>query len=329
MTLKIEVTVPEEHIHGDGASKYLASALSAIGYSRHVSDERAIGKAPELAMPYAKSTMDIIQEHLDAPGEIAAAPASVLDEPSVQAAVAKRERGKPSPGRARRTKEEIAEDDEAERVAAIYAAGGGVTDQNSANKELAIVEGHDPRPAISTGEERVDPAAAAQDAADEAAETASSDGAPTLNDLRRLMGDVQRKHGMATATRIPFLLGKPIAEITDAELPEAIAKVQTLLDGDTPAAAQAVTTATVAAGAEQAPVATKEDLIAAMLEYADFADGTREQAKMKWTMVDVPVVFDKLFGVQKLSEVPASGYGLAVAGIREMLAKDPFNRKRG
>jgi hypothetical protein len=324
MTLKIEVTVPDDYVHGKGAADYLASALSAIGYERRSPTLREVASAAHdeglrvdfgLTKPRTETAVDAAT--LDPEPEVRA---SVLDEPAVQAAIAKRERGKPSPGRARRTKEEIAEDEAADRAGHVGA------------EVMKTIEAAD-RAMISSGEERINPEDAetvAQDAADEAAETAAAGtGAPTLNDLRKLMGDVQRKHGMATATRIPFLLGKPIAEITDAELPEALAKVQTLLDGDTPAAAQAVTTATVAAGAEPAPTATKEDLVAAMLEYADFADGTREQAKMKWTMVDVPVVFDKLFGVQKLSEVPADGYGKAVAGIREMLDKDPFNRKRG
>ena len=73
---------------------------------------------------------------------------------AAQAEAPKRERGKPAPGRARRTKEEIAEDEAADKAEA-----------SAAPTEEA--------PLISTGEERIDPTTAedaAQDAADEAAE---------------------------------------------------------------------------------------------------------------------------------------------------------------
>lgn len=313
MTLKIEITASDDDVRNGLTASIIAGALGALGFVR------ASGlpeNATYVASPTGEKRMDRLAAHFEQelsehvrPEE----PTSVLDEPSVQAAVAKRERGKPSPGRARRTKEEIAEDEVAER---LDVGGPGVTHaQESGHGERPTV------PAISTGEERVDPATAAQDAADEAAETAAgTTGAPTLDDLRRLMGAVSRKHGLPFATQIPAKLGKPIAELTDDELPNAIAQVQALLDADDPNAAPVTTAA--------APAATKQDLLNAMFEYADFADGTRNQADMKWTMVDVPVVFDKLFGVQKLSEVPADGYGKAIAGIREMLAKDPFNRKR-
>lgn len=67
----------------------------------------------------------------------------------------KRERGKPAPGKARRTKEEIAEDEAADAAEAAAPATEG------------------PKPAISTGEERIDPTTEAdqvQDAKDEADE---------------------------------------------------------------------------------------------------------------------------------------------------------------
>ncbi|WP_146071415.1 hypothetical protein [Bosea lathyri] len=233
---------------------------------------------------------------------------SVLDEPSVQQAIAKRERGQPSPGKARRTKAEIAEDEAADAV-------------DDANITTHIP----PALNISSGEERVDPSIVAQDAADEAAESAAArtSGAPTLDDLRRLMGDVQRKHGMAVAAKLPGLIGKGVGELTDEELPKAISAVQFVLENglsnvsDEPAKTEAT------------PAATKQDLVAAMLDYALFADGQNaDHAKMPHTMEDVAVVFGKLFGaeVSKLSQVPADGYAKAIAGIAEMKSKDVFKR---
>ena len=102
----------------------------------------------------------------------------VLEEP-------KRERGKPSAGRARRTKEEIAEDEAAD-----------LADQ-TANAEPAN---------ISTGEERIDPNQPedspedqAQDAADEAAEVAASRDAEkplTNDDLKAEMTAYVQRFGM-------------------------------------------------------------------------------------------------------------------------------------
>lgn len=89
----------------------------------------------------------------------------------------KRERGKPSNGRARRTKEEIAEDEAAD---AADAASG-----TSAN--------------VSTNEERVDPAdVAAQDAQDEAEEVATTAAADTFtnDDLKAEMTAYVQKYGM-------------------------------------------------------------------------------------------------------------------------------------
>lgn len=102
-----------------------------------------------------------------------------------------RERGKPAPGRARRTKEEIAEDDAAdaaEENEAKLNAGSFQPDQNIS----------------ASPEDRVDPensADAAQDEADEAAEAEASAGPITLDDIRKVVGEYQRDFGMDAATK--------------------------------------------------------------------------------------------------------------------------------
>lgn len=94
----------------------------------------------------------------------------------------KRERGKPSPGRARRTKEEIAEDEAADKA-------------DAANAEPA-----EPQPNITAEpENRVDPASEAeaeQDAEDEAADEANAP-APeaTRDDVRAAMLAYQGAYG--------------------------------------------------------------------------------------------------------------------------------------
>ena len=114
---------------------------------------------------------------------VEAAPAAQGEEPAAAADAPKRERGKPAPGRARRTKEEITEDEAADAADASEAQAN-----------------------ISTGEERIDPAQtdseadAAQDAADEAEEVAANRDAEkplTNDDLKAEMTRYVQTFGMA------------------------------------------------------------------------------------------------------------------------------------
>lgn len=98
---------------------------------------------------------------------------AAADEPTgvTAADTPKRERGKPAPGRARRTKEEIAEDEAAD---AADAAAASDQPQN-----------------IQTGGERINPEEAAQDATDEAAEDAANadpEKPLTLDDVKNAVG---------------------------------------------------------------------------------------------------------------------------------------------
>lgn len=112
------------------------------------------------------------------------------------ASAGQRERGKPGPGRARRTKAEIAEDEAAE-----------------------VAEASGEKAQISTGENRVgpedSPETEAQDAADEAAEAAQNQSASaTLEDVRSAAGEYMKKFGpVATqadgAAILQAALGKP------------------------------------------------------------------------------------------------------------------------
>lgn len=101
------------------------------------------------------------------------------EEPAETAAEAPRERGKPSGGRSRRTKEEIAEDEAADAADAAAAAAAGA--QN-----------------ISTGEECKDPAEdVEQDKKDEAADAVNAPAAEaTVEGLRSVMGEYAKVYGM-------------------------------------------------------------------------------------------------------------------------------------
>lgn len=212
MSLKIEVIVPEDYIATKQAASYLADAMAAIGFSRGVS----------LAMPQEVrgATAEEACAEIEAERATSAAVAIISGKPVADDTPAVvRERGKPAPGRARRTKEEIAEDEAADKA---DAAG-------STTEEPAL---------ISTGEERVDPAdVAAQDAVDEAKEVEEHRKALTVDDLKSVMGGYVKKFGMeATQEDGP----KIFTEALGAPPAGQPAWKVSLLDGDQERLAKAV-----------------------------------------------------------------------------------------
>jgi hypothetical protein len=136
----------------------------------------------------------------------------------------KRERGQPSPGRARRTKAEIAEDE-------------------AADKTDASAPASEPVALISTGEERIDPTTpedTTQDAADEAAE-AEATKAPELthDDVRAALKKYLDAYGTPAAMEdgpkvLKLLFGEKAAKVSDvptdqASLAKAIAGIEEML----------------------------------------------------------------------------------------------------
>jgi hypothetical protein len=126
-----------------------------------------------------------------------------------------RERGKPAQGRARRTKEEIAEDEAADAAEAAAKTAGEETGAVVADRQ------------ISTGGERVDPENpedAAQDAADEAAETAAAKAETgnklTHDDVRNALGAYVKAYGMPAAQEdgpkvITLMFGEGKSKVSD------------------------------------------------------------------------------------------------------------------
>lgn len=218
--------------------------------------------------------------------------------------------GQPSPGKTRRTKAEIAEDEAAEKLAA--------SQRVASIKEDVLAGATEQQTAYDSPED------AAQDAADEAAETAANKTGLTLDDLRHAAARYQKKFGMAAAVAgIPALLGCAMVDVPEADLAAAIAKIDEAVKGDAPGPVE-----DAAPAAAEKP-ATKEDVQAAMLRYAARFDGqTVDFNAMPNTMTDAPKIFTLLFGegVVKLSQVPADGYAKTVAAFDEAIAKDPFNR---
>lgn len=162
-------------IHADNVAE-LDAQLRFFGYVRKdapVSVEvapaasRAVEKSPTLAAPYGG-------------GQQTNDPAPT------------RERGKPAPGKAKRTKEEIEEDKAAD-------AADAARQQSAEDSGIQAENPEDVKPSISTGEERRAPGDP-QDADDEAAETArNSDGVTTLDDVRAAMTGYLNVYGMPAA----------------------------------------------------------------------------------------------------------------------------------
>lgn len=195
MTMKIEVTIPEDDIKGGDAAAYLTRAMSAIGFSRGVS----------LSMP--ELTEEQRQDLAKAGPGAAASVQETVQEETVVEVPAIRLHGEPSEGRARRTKAEITLDEEAKDL--LEDAGLSVDKFNAAIKKshgdwdavmadlrAAAAAKTEDKPAISTGEERVDPAQ------EEASEPLTHD------DVRDALGDYAAKFGMPAAQKNgPKLMG--------------------------------------------------------------------------------------------------------------------------
>ena len=318
MTIKIEIEVPSDLVLKGIGSEYLDMAAGALGFARSVS---SVSPHP-LEAPYT-GPQKVEGDIYEAAAEAILAGADAPAEPATATEVAelekneapKRERGKPSPGRARRTKEEIAEDEAADAADAA---------KHQAAEEANLTD--DVKPAISTGGERISPEDE-QDAADEAAETEKT-GLASIDVLRRLVGDYQKKHGMPAAVKLcqeGGLIGKPIHELDDAGIEAAI---KAMRYGET----QHTLSEEPAPVEEPAALEpkTKADLIEAMMRYADKYDGTRDHAKMTHTLADMPKVFVETFGegVDKLSKVPEDKYAEAVAAVEAAIEADPYGRAK-
>lgn len=132
----------------------------------------------------------------------------------------KRERGKAAQGRARRTKEEIAEDEAADAADAAAKTAGEETGAVVADRQIS-----------TSPEDRVD---AEQDAADEAAETAAAKVETgnnlTHDDVRNALGAYVKAYGMPAAQEdgpkvITLMFGEGKSKVSDIpDIQEDLAK---------------------------------------------------------------------------------------------------------
>lgn len=346
MTLKIEI---EAHPDFGDLRDQVDRAMSALGYHRASGTKPGELKTAEAAADRYDGLGTAMQTASEAaeqePAQETATEAEKL------APLDTRPVGSPAEGNKRRNSTEKAEDDKLEAMAAernisldnlnkVVAEHGrarAVEEMeqiapNSATEEVA---------AISTGEERVgpedDPETDAQDAADEAAETAANGGLAPIDELRRAVGDYQKKFGMPAAVALcqeGGLIGCGVHELPEADIPAMVAKVRAAVDADKPAddleiPASLDRRGELAEKQVEQPKATKVDLQKAMLRYAKKFDGQdADMNAMPFTMEDCPKIFTLLFGegVTKLSQVPETGYAEAIAGIDEAIQKNPFKR---
>lgn len=324
MTLKIEVLVPEDEVRKGVAGMYLDAAVAALGFRR---DAAAAGLTP-LAEPVRVPETDAAPESDEAETPQAETPASP------------RLYGEPEEGRKRRSKEAMAVDKEIETLAEVYPdvnlraapavemlealSSGGIP------PEWAVGGAPDAAPNISARpEHRVDPADAAQDAADEAAEAEANRGPVTHDDLRQAVGEFTKKHGIAAASKaIPNLIGYAVADVPEDGLETAIAIVREATEkfvADAPAPEAAPT---------PPRTATKEEAVEAALRYADKYDGNRDftdLAKVPALTEDLPRVLsaalgEGVTGISKIPDTPEA-YGKAAAAFEAATAENPFNRE--
>lgn len=322
MSLKIEIELPDDAV----TSRNLAAHIDALAHWSvdHVTERGApVASRPVVAATPESETV----ERKPAQDEAVA-------EPAAETAIDHRPVGAPAEGNKRRNSAEKAEDDEIEALAetkgvpldvmnaAIAKAGRAeAVHQLRARDDAAASKGE--KPAISTGEERIGPEdtpeVQAQDAADEAAESAATE-TPAIERLRKAVGLYAKKHGMPAATALfgtGGLIGVGMDEIAEEDLPAAIEAVEKAAQDEAPAAVKP---------------ATRDDLVTAMKRYALKFDGQdTDMAKMPATMADMPKLFVELFGagVEKLSQVPAEGYAKAIAAIDDAIETDKFGRDNG
>lgn len=252
-----------------------------------------------------------------------------------------RKRGEAAPGHRRRTNAQIESDklwekQKARAEAALKKMDAGVHDEMKIEGVKIDTSGGGASFTISTGEERINP----EDAADEAAETAArlASETPTLEDLRAVVALYIDKFGHAASVKnMKTIIGCAVAECPVAEIPNAIAKVKLAMDGGT-----VITPVNPATGKpsaelfddEPAPVtATKAAVVEAIKAYGRKYDGNdTDQDKMPITREDVPRLFTETFGagVTNMSTMPdqkPETLGKILVAIKAATEENKFGRE--
>jgi hypothetical protein len=262
-----------------------------------------------------------------------------------------RKRGEAGPGHRRRTNKQIEEDEAYFKQRghdAIATMESGVEDpktraptsdplsQGSVSSTTKPSNESASESLISSGDDRTNPEDDTQDAADEAAETASHKGGePTLDDLRQVIGLYQKKFGMAqAAAKMTEYIGCSIFEVPSKDIPLVIARWQAAIEHDKKE--DGAKFSPVASGVDQTThakkvtIATREEVNAAINDYATKFDGSLEPAKMVHTKTDIPKLMERLFGAGKNNfnaiERTPENYGRVIAAIQAEINKNTFGR---
>lgn len=168
MSIKIEI-IADPHLGSlDAQVEAAFAALGFIRAARSSSPSRLTGSIGSVSVIDGEAQPPVDNDHV-------ADGASPFSQQEVAANAPQRERGKPAPGRARRTKEEIAEDEAAEKA--------GAASQISSNPESRV----GPEDDADTKE---------ADAADEKDEVGKT---MTLDDVRAAVNGYVQKYGMPAA----------------------------------------------------------------------------------------------------------------------------------
>ena len=301
-----------QELYGSAPAPVMVEALaapsemnsSAIKETLVFSEEGFLGEQPE---------PETVAEKVVVNGET-----MTRQEAVVRGDVAERVPGQPAPGRKRRSRAEVEADD------AYFATHGKAIPEPVAEDEA--------EPDSIFGGDLVQSKAAAQDAADEARETAATKTGLTLDDLRKAVGAYQSLHGTAAAIKnVPRILGKPMYEVTDDELVEAIAKIEA---ATAKAPTKVVTDAPAPAKTEKAkPIdATKEGVIAALRRYAlrfDGQDRDLSAAGAPATQEDGKKIVKAAIGVENLAQMPndPATFAKLIEAIDLALANNQFGRE--
>lgn len=252
-----------------------------------------------------------------------------------------RKRGEAAPGHRRRTNVQIESDrlwmeQKARGHAALAEMDKGV---HAENAKVIVIDTLSA--AIAAAE--TDVFDAAQDEADEAAETAARPATdkPTIEDLRAAVARYSAKAGpAATVNDIRRILGCPMIEVPADKIGEAIAKMDLATAGfgvvtpNSPVDDKPVETESLFGGAPAAaPTATPAEVIDAIKAYARRYDGQdTDQDKMVFTKQDLPKVFGETFGptvtgMGSLPDKTPETLGKALAAIKAATESNRFGRE--
>lgn len=251
-----------------------------IGKTASTSDA-GIDRAPEAILNEAGEISEVVFDNLAAPA---------ASEPFVASA---RVPGQPAPGRARRTKAEMAEDE------AYFAS--------APKAEPKIVQPFVANPL-------------------DAQDDKSASDVLTLDSVREAVSRYRKAHSIQAASlHIPTILGCPIMQLpTDQEsLAAAIKRIDTAAGLPLPELAPETPV-------PPAPTATKQDLMNAIERYRSVFDVATPLKESKIAQSDVMRLLQKLFGPEHhtLPTMPNTpeAYGLAVQAVEEAIVSDPFKR---